>query len=93
MQGLATEFWGSQPLKETSLLQKITRPAKQFAVKFGLMPKTMQGKRILKRIIFGKPVKMPAEIVPNMASREALNPLPPDRVCSTHKIIYCVATK
>ena len=89
--GYDTEFWGSQPLKEVGFVQKITRPAKQFAVKFGLMPKTMRSKQLLKRIIFGKPVRMPAEIMPNSSEREALAPLSADQPCFTHKIIYCVA--
>ncbi len=87
------EFFGSQPLKDASLVQKVTRPAKKFAVKFGLMPKTMRGKQLLKRIIFGKPILMPAEIMPNMSSEETLTPLPAEKACTTHKIIYCVAVK
>lgn len=89
--GFQAEFWGSQPLKEVGLVQKITRPAKQFAVKFGLMPKTMRGKQLLKRIIFGKPVLMPAEITPGLSERENLTPLAAHQPCLTHKIIYCVA--
>ena len=32
-------------------------------VKLGLMPKTMAGKRLLKRLVFGQPVEMPAELM------------------------------
>lgn len=91
--GFVAKFYGSQPLKDASLVQKITRPAKQLAVKLGLMPKTMRGKQMLKRIIFGKPILMPAEIMPDMSSKETLTPLLADKACFTHKIIYCVAKK
>ena len=91
--GFLPEFYGSQPLENVSLVQKITRPIKQLMVTFGLMPKTMRGKQILKRIIFGKLVLMPAEILPEMSDRETLIPLNPEKACSTHKIIYCVAKK
>ena len=89
----AVDFFGSQPLKDASLVQKITRPAKKFAVKFGLIPKTMRGKQLLRRIIFGKPILMPPEIMPNMSGDATLAPLPADTACTTHKIIYCEAQK
>ena len=89
--GYRVDFWGSQPLKDSGLMQKTTRIAKLFAVKFGLMPKTMRGKQLLKRFIFGKPVLMPAEIVPGLSGRESLTPLRADRPCTTHKIIFCIA--
>lgn len=89
--GFVAEFWGSQPLKDAGFIQKITRPAKKFAVKFGLMPKTMRGKQLLKRLIFGKPVLMPAEITPDLSVRETLTPLQAGQPCLTHKIIYSVA--
>lgn len=89
--GFEAEFWGSQPLRDISLIQKITRPVKKVVVRLGLMPRTMKGKQLLKRIVFGKPVVMPAEIVPDMAPVESLTPLPADEVCRSHKIVYCVA--
>jgi Methylase involved in ubiquinone/menaquinone biosynthesis len=90
--GFAVQLFGSTPLEQVSLIQKVTRPIKWIAVRLGLMPKTMRGKRLLKRIIFGAPVLMPAEIQPDMAAVETLAPIPNDRPCLTHKIIYCLAT-
>jgi SAM-dependent methyltransferase len=90
--GFDVSLFGSTPLGGVSVLQKLTRPLKWAAVRFGLMPKTMRGKRILKRLIFGKPVQMPAEVVPEMAAVEALSAIPGDSPCVTHKIIYCHAT-
>lgn len=91
--GFEAEFFGSQPLKKANLIQKITRPAKRVAVQFGFMPKTMRGKQILKRFIFGKLLPMPAEVVPNSSRKETLKRIPDDVPCVTHKIIYCVAKK
>lgn len=90
--GFDVELFGSTPLGEVSTLQKLTRPLKWAAVRFGLMPKTMRGKRLLKRLIFGKPALMPAEVLPDMGPVEALEPLPGNQPCLTHKIIYCHAT-
>jgi hypothetical protein len=67
------------------------RPLKQHAVKLGLMPKTMRGKRLLKRIVFGKPTIMPAEIVDNVQMIEPPTPLAASTPNREYKIIYCVA--
>lgn len=90
--GFTTEFFGNTPVTKMTFRQKILRPIKRLAVKFGLVPKSMEGKKFLKRIIFGRLVKMPAEIKPGMI--EYVEPvkllsLRPDK---THKVIYCAAT-
>ncbi len=92
-QGFVGQYWGSQPLSEISTVQKLTRPLKRLAVSLGLVPKTMRGKQVLKRIIFGKPVAMPPEIQPGMAEVENLEPLSPQIACTSHKIIYCHAQR
>ena len=54
-------------------------PQKKIVVSFGLMPKTMTGKKILKKIVFGNLVKMPREINSNTAEYEEpikISPLP-----------------
>jgi len=61
-----TKFFGNTSLNNVALRQKILRPIKQLAVKLGIMPKSMAGKKLLKRIVFGNMVKMPAEIGPQI---------------------------
>lgn len=41
------------------------RPVKKAVVSLGLMPKSMRGKKLLKRIVFGNLVQMLAEITAN----------------------------
>lgn len=60
--GFDASLFGSAPLRATSWRQKLLRPAKKLAVWANLMPKTMAGKRRLKRLVFGKPVIMPREL-------------------------------
>lgn len=90
--GFSTEFFGNTPVNALSLRQRILRPIKRVAVKFGFMPKSMNGKKFFKKLVFGQLVKMPAEI------EEAMVPyLEPTRLSSSqpdnrHKVIYCVAT-
>ena len=90
--GFSVSCFGDTPVSSLTLRQKILRPAKKMAVKFGLIPKTMHGKKLLKRLVFGGLVKMPAEISEEMAAYQEPTPidlLRPDRV---HKVIYCAAT-
>lgn len=90
--GFSTRFYGDIPVDSLSVRQKIFRPVKKMAVKLGLIPKSMNGKKFLKRLVFGQMVKMPAEIrkgmVPHIKPVELLSKLP-DR---KYKVIYCVGT-
>jgi ubiquinone/menaquinone biosynthesis C-methylase UbiE len=91
-QGFATACSGYLSIAAISMKQRLLRPVKQLVVASGLMPKTMRGKQLLKRLVFGKPVPMPAEIETSSAPIIEPTPLPasvPDR---SHKVIYCVAT-
>jgi SAM-dependent methyltransferase len=91
-QGFSSQFWGSTPLGSVSLPQRILRPIKAIVVKLNLMPKTMGGKRLLKRLVFGAPVAMPAEITADMAPVEVPTVLPAGKPDASHKVIYCKAT-
>lgn len=90
--GFRTEFWGSTPLAEISFKQKLLRPVKKIAVSLNLIPGSMSGKRLLKRLVFGRPVPMPAEITgdtaPTVVPPTALSAAEPSR---DFKVIYCAA--
>jgi ubiquinone/menaquinone biosynthesis C-methylase UbiE len=86
-----SEFFGYLNVEDISLKQRIFRPIKKMAVDFGLIPKTMAGKKILKRIVFGRLVKMPNEIfIEDCKSCKDVDLL--SGSTSSHKVIYCVAT-
>lgn len=89
--GFNCEFFGGTPFDKTSIRQKMLRPVKKAAVSLGLIPKTMTGKKLLKRVIFGDLVIMPAEIYFNTLEYEApihISSFEPDR---RHKVLYCIA--
>jgi hypothetical protein len=91
-QGFDAEFFGYERASESSMGNRMLRAAKRFAVASGLMPKTMAGKRWLKRIVFGPPVPMPNELqtgAHDVPAPESLNRRRPD---TAHRIIYCAAT-
>lgn len=91
-EGFGAECFGYLPIDTLSLRQQVLRPVKRLAVNLGLMPRTMAGKRLLKRLVFGRQRPMPNEI------EEALNVYTPpvslagDLPDHRHKVVYCVAT-
>lgn len=90
--GFVTRCLGYLPLTSTSLKQKMLRPLKKILIASGLMPKTMAGKKFLKRLVFGALTPMPSEISPNLAQYSPPRPVvsgQPDRL---HKVIYCIAS-
>jgi SAM-dependent methyltransferase len=91
--GFRCEFFGYQDTRSSGLRQRVLRPLKKFAVASGLMPKTMGGKRWLKRLVFGPQRPMPAELTARTAAYNPPTPIPGAVADSHHKILYCAATR
>ncbi len=91
-EGFAVECFGYMPVGEVSLRQRVLRPVKKLAVTLGLIPKTTQGKKLLKRLVFGGLVKMPAEVTAGMFPYDEPLRLAPGIPDKEHKVIYCAAT-
>ncbi len=87
------EFFGHINTQKVSTRQKIFRPIKRIATTFNLIPDTMAGKKLLKSIVFGRLVQMPAEIQPEGLPLENLAPLEPGHPDRAHKVILCAAQK
>jgi len=105
--GFETEFFGDTPIDNVSMRQKILRPIKKLVVELGIMPKSMAGKKLLKRIVFGDLVIMPAEIGPPISPNSKIrdddvdsnrsvfvepNKISHNKADTRHKVIYCAAT-
>ena len=60
--GFTSSFFASHNVDKMGFRQKIFRPIKFVAAKLGLIPKSMDGKAWLKRLVFGKLVPMPAAL-------------------------------
>jgi len=65
-----TEFYGDTLVDNVSMRQKVLRPIKKLFVMSGLMPKSMAGKKFLKKIVFGRLLEMPPEIGPQITKIE-----------------------
>lgn len=91
--GFRSELTAAWEIGSSTMIQRMLVYAKRIAVTLGLMPKTMSGKKWLKRIVFGTLEHMPAEIDP-----EAFEFIPPAPVSTqqpnrSHRVIYCVGRK
>ncbi|MBX7148136.1 class I SAM-dependent methyltransferase [bacterium] len=91
--GFSCVFLGNLSETALGLKQKIIRLIKKLVVALNLMPKTMSGKKWLKRIFFGELLPMPAEIDIHTA------PYVPPVAISSHEpsrcsnVLYVAATK
>lgn len=90
--GFDPRLFGYLRVDRISLRQRLLRPVKKVAVSLNLMPRTMTGKKLLKRLVFGSSVSMPHSITAGMIDYEPPEPISaaaPDRV---HKVLYCAAS-
>jgi ubiquinone/menaquinone biosynthesis C-methylase UbiE len=81
--GFGSSFCAGSPVPEVSGRQRAIRALKT----------SMNGKRLLKRLVFGKLVQMPVELTADDASYQAPNPISSDQPDTRHQVLYCVATR
>jgi SAM-dependent methyltransferase len=93
-QGFDCRFWGDVPVAQVSWRQKLLRPIKRAVVALGLMPRSMAGKKLLKRLVFGQMLAFPPEITKSqLPAHLSLTPLPAGQPDRGHKVILCAATR
>ena len=86
-------FYGGFKVEPHGLSDNIISFIKQSAVRLNLMPKTMKGKEIFKRLFFGKLYPLPQEITENLEEYIEPDPIPQDQPNSLYKVIYAVGYK
>lgn len=91
--GFKVECFGDTPLGEVSAAQRVLRPIKALAARAGLIPKSMAAKKLLKRLVFGKLVPLPAEIPAGLDVQCRPDRLALDAPALGHKVILCAATR
>jgi ubiquinone/menaquinone biosynthesis C-methylase UbiE len=89
--GYRAEFYGGFPAIPKATKEKITAAIRRIAVKFHLIPRTMRGKELLKKVFYGKLIPLGAEIEEDMCEYVPPEPVSSDRVSSEYKVIYSVA--
>jgi SAM-dependent methyltransferase len=91
--GFDPTFFGGSPVPADGPKAQIIRFAKRFAVRYDLIPASMDGKRMLKRLVFGPLVSMPIELDPRDTDYIAPKPIPADQPDVSHQVLYCLARK
>jgi SAM-dependent methyltransferase len=90
--GFDSCFLGGSPIDQAGRKNQVIHRLKKFAVRLNLIPKSMNGKRLFKRLVFGNLVTMPKELILNNDEYIAPISIDSDRPDKVHQVIYCVAT-
>lgn len=85
--GFSVECFGDFPLDRPPLRQRLFHPLKRIAIFLHLIPRTVQGRRWLKRIVFGKLVPLPFEIMPDAMAGPPPASIPSDLPDSVHQVV------
>lgn len=90
--GFEVECFGADAVGPLTLGGQALRTLKRAAVQLDLIPKTMKGKELLKRMVFGSLVELPKEIHEG-ESVELPEPIASDRPDREHRVLFVVARR
>ncbi len=85
------KLYGDCPATASTIKDKIISTIKKKAVTLHLIPKTMKGKELFKRVFMGKLVPLPPEIKDGMAEYTPPVPIPDNVPNLDYKVIFAVA--
>jgi ubiquinone/menaquinone biosynthesis C-methylase UbiE len=87
---MRAEIFVGFPVAPTNYLSGLTAGFRKVAVRFRLIPKTMRGKELLKRIFYGRLTKLEAELMVGRESLQEFVPLASEQDARRYRIIYAV---
>ncbi len=85
------ELLGAFPVSKNGIKNKIISSVKKQAQRFNLIPKTMKGKEIFKRIFFGKLLTLPTEIEDGEVEYSPPVAISVDNPSCQYKVLFSVA--
>lgn len=88
--GFRTEFFGAFPDHADTFPAKVRSLIKKTVVRLNIMPKTMKGKVLFKRLFYGNMVSLPSEFTDGMAGYVLPKPIPHDRADTVHTALFAV---
>ncbi len=91
--GFEVDIHVAFPVVRHSLRARAISLIKRAAVATGAMPRTMNGKRLFKRVFFGPLAPIPAEVTEGMAIAGPLTSAAASGRAGDHKIIFATARK
>jgi len=91
--GMKVECYGDCQVDYKHPVQRVLSLIKRTIVRLDLMPRTMQGKLLFKRLVFGRLVELPAELVDNGEKIPEPVRLNSEKITHDYKVIFAVAVK
>ena len=88
--GFQTELFGAFSTASNSLLGKAVSLLKRIAVTLHLIPRSMKGKELLKRIFFGRLVSLPAELGVPVEEIPQITPILASDPTAEYKVLYAI---
>lgn len=89
-QGFNVELYGAFPTSDGAVKDRLLSFLKRVAIRLNLIPKTMRGKQVFKRLFFGRLTALPPEVSDGMTQLYPLVRLEQDPVISDYKVLYAV---
>ena len=91
--GFSPELFAGFPVTIGSARDRVISWMRQIAALLNLAPRTMRGRAVLKRLIFGRLVPIPPEVTDEMADFNVLVPINYNSSISNYKVIYAVGRR
>ena len=91
--GFSGAFYGGSAVPPPGWKTRLVRALKRLAVTYKLIPGSMAGKRFLKRLVFGRLVRMPVELRAEGLSLDPPEPISAEQADTRHLVLYCLAKK
>lgn len=88
--GFSVELFAAFPAPRDSARDRVVLSIKRMAVLFHLIPKTMRGKEVLKRLFLGPLAEVPPEVTDGMVDRSPLVPIAENSVVRDYKVLYAI---
>lgn len=89
-QGFSVELYCAFPVSRGSAKERIVSLVRRVAVSLQLIPGTMKGKELLKRLFFGSLTPIPPEVTDGMADLHMLLPVTGNTALSDYKVLYAI---
>lgn len=91
--GFRVQAYAAYSLREGGIATRVLGWIQRVAERFGLVPRTLGARALLKRLFIGPLVEVPAELVEGFGRVTDLFPIPTASAVRDHKVIYIKAER
>ena len=91
--GFSADLYGGFPVANGGSKGRLVQALKRAAVRFNLIPKTMKGKEMLKRLVFGRLEPFPADVMATAATYHEPVSIEAGTDSHRYRVLYAVGRK